>query len=108
MSKRICAAICLTQIVLWFSFSLAGCSSRQFTSTPRSAVEQMLLSGAVDRALEKFDLPVLKGRRVRLDFTNLKAYDVEYIKTATRARLAKIGAVLVEADDQAQYVVEVA
>jgi len=50
-----------------------GCASRHVTNTPRSAIEQLLLSGAVDRALEKFSLPELSGKKLFVDFTNLKA-----------------------------------
>ncbi|MHC4563609.1 MAG: DUF6655 family protein [Planctomycetota bacterium] len=86
----------------------AGCSSRPVTSTPRSAIEQMLLSGAVDRALEKFYLRELVGRKVYIDFTNLSCYDVEYVRLATRARFARMRAVLVDKAEDADYVVEVA
>ncbi len=84
-----------------------GCASRHVTNTPRSAIEQLLLSGAVDRALEKFSLPELSGKKLFVDFTNLKAYDAEYIKVATRARMAELGAVLVDKAEQADLVAEV-
>jgi len=87
---------------------LAGCTSRTLTSTPRSAIEQLLLSGAVDRSLEKLRLPEAIGKKVFLDFANLKAYDVEYIRAATRARFAKIGALLVEKPEDADLIAEVA
>ncbi len=85
-----------------------GCSSRVLTNTPRSAIEQMLLSGAVDKALEKLQLPEIEGKKVFLDFANLKAYDAEYIKVATRARFAELGAVLMDKADAADLTAEVA
>ncbi|KKK88137.1 hypothetical protein LCGC14_2746190, partial [marine sediment metagenome] len=85
----------------------AGCSSRLVTNTPRSALEQLLLSEAVDRALAKLQLPEISGKKVHADFTNLKAYDQEYIKVATRARLAQLGGILVDKADQADLVAEV-
>jgi len=87
---------------------LAGCQTRTATNTPRTAIEQMLLSGAVDAALDKLQIPGIDGRKVYLDFTNLKAYDVEYIRVATRARFSQLGASLVDAADGADYIVEVA
>ena len=90
------------------SAMLAGCSSRVLTNTPRSAIEQMLLSGAVDKALAKFEHPGMAGRKVFVDFANLKAYDAEYIKVATRARFCELGAVLAEKPDDADLVAEVA
>jgi len=86
----------------------AGCSSRTISTTPRTAIEQMLLSGAVDLALQKVDLAELHDRTVYLDFTNLKAYDAEYIQVATRARFARLGAVLAPKAEGAEYVAEVA
>ncbi len=94
--------------MLTCSLAAAGCSSRLVTNTSRSAIEQMLLSRAVDKALAKLELPELAGSRVNVDFTNLKAYDQEYIKVATRARIAELGATLVVAPADAEFTVEVA
>jgi len=85
-----------------------GCKSRVLTNTPRSAIEQLLLSGAVDRALDNFDLPNLAGWKVHVDFTNLKTFDVEYVRLATRVRVARLGATLVEKAEEADYTVEIA
>lgn len=87
---------------------VGGCASRVVSNTPRTAIEQMLLSGAVDASLEKFTLPEMSGRKVFLDFSNLKAYDVEYITVATRARFARLGAILVAKPEEAEYTAEVA
>jgi hypothetical protein len=93
--------------LLVVSLLCVGCSSRLLTHTPRSAIEQLLLSRCVDKALEKLRLPELDGRKAYVDFTNLKAYDQEYIKVATRARVAQLGATLVDKADEADYIVEV-
>ena len=87
---------------------LPGCVSRTFSTTPRTAVEQLLLSAAVDRAVERINLPELSGKTVFLDFANLKAYDAEYIRVATRARFSQLGARLVPAAEGADYVAEIA
>ena len=87
---------------------LGGCRSRPITNTPRSAVEQLLLSGAVDRALDRLRIPEVVGKKLYLDFTNLKGYDVEYVRVATRVRFAHMGATLVEKAEEADYTVEVA
>ena len=86
----------------------AGCSARQVTNTPRSALEQLLLSGAVDTALEGLQLPEVSGKKLHVDFTNLKAYDVEYVRLAARVRFAQLGAVLVEKPEEADLIAEVA
>lgn len=67
-----------------------------------------MLSSAVDKALEKFRLPELSQKKAFVDFSNLKAYDQEYIKVAVRARIAELGATLVEKAEDADLVVEVA
>ena len=96
--------------IIWTSLLVtftAGCGTRTFTNTERAAIEQLLLSGAVDNALEKLDIPQLAGKKTYLDFTNLKSYDLEYVKAAVRARFAEIGAHLAEDAKQADYVVEI-
>ena len=94
----------LTGILL---LGTAGCSTRNFTNTPRTAIEQLLLSAAVDRAVEKINIPQIAGQKTYLDFANLKAYDAEYITTALRARFAQLGAVLVEKPDQAACIAQI-
>jgi len=87
---------------------LAGCSTRTISTTPRTAIEQMLLSTAVDTALEKFELPQVSGRNVYVDLTNLTGDDAQYMKVAVRARFAEIGATLTDTPDQAEFIAEIA
>jgi hypothetical protein len=94
--------------VVFASGLLVGCSTRTVTSTPRSAIEQLLLSRAVDKALARFDMPELRGRKVHADFANLQCTDADYVKVALRARMAEQGATLVAAGDKPDYTVEVA
>ena len=96
--------------IIWTSLLVtfaAGCGTRAFTNTERTAIEQLLLSGAVDNALEKLDIPQLAGKKTYLDFTNLKSYDIEYVKAAVRARFVEIGTLLTEEAEQADYVAEI-
>ncbi len=76
--------------------------------TPRTAIEQLLLTSAVDRAMEKLEMPMLRGAKVYVDFTNLNCTDAEYVKVALRARVARLGATLVAAADKADCTMEVA
>jgi len=78
------------------------------SNTPRTAIEQLLLSSAVDHALAKLDLPEAAGKKVFVDFTYLQAVDAEYIKVAARARFAQIGATLVDKSEKADLIAEVA
>jgi hypothetical protein len=90
------------------AFLAGGCMSRVISYTPRTAVEQMLLSGAVDRALTKFQLPIFRGRKVFLDFSNLEGTDSGYVRSALRAHVAELGATLVTTSEQAHLTVEAA
>ena len=87
---------------------LTGCSARKVSMTSRTAIEQLLLSGAVDAAMEKFDMPMLRGSRVYVDFTNLKCTDAEYVKLALRVRVAQQGATLVDAAEKSDCILEAA
>lgn len=86
---------------------MGGCTTRAFTNTPRTAIEQLLLSAAVDNAVAKFHVPQLAGRKTYLDFSYLNCFDVEYVKAAVRARFAQIGADLVKDPEQADYIAEI-
>ncbi|MHC4103478.1 MAG: DUF6655 family protein, partial [Planctomycetota bacterium] len=98
---------CLTLAVLIVIHS-AGCATRTVSNSPRTAIEQMLLSTAVDTALEKFELPQAKGKKVYIDLTNLSGPDSEYMKVAIRGRFAEIGATLTNTLDDAELIAEVA
>lgn len=100
-----CFRFCLTSCVL---LTACGCLTRTYSNTPRTALEQLLISGAVDEALAKFHVPELAGRKVYVDCTNLEAYDAAYVKVATRARFAREGATVVEDAESCEYVAEVA
>ncbi len=83
--------------------SVSGCSMRSVSSTPRTAIEQLLLSAAVDNALSKMEVQELSGSKVYPDFSHLEGYDVEYIKLAFYARLAELGVTVVGTAEQADY-----
>jgi hypothetical protein len=91
----------------FLSVLVIGCASRKFSNTERTAVEQLLLSTAVDNAVGKFHIPQLAGKKTYLDFSNLNCYDAEYVKTAVRARFTEIGTSLVEEQNQADYIAEI-
>jgi len=88
-------------------FALEGCTTRSVSNTQRTAIEQLLLSGAVDNALSKVQLPQLDGAKIYLDFSNLQGYDIEYIKSAVKAQMAENGSIIVEKAEEADYMVGV-
>lgn len=95
-------------IVIVVAASAGGCQTRPVTNTPRSAIEQLLLSGAADLALDKFEMRELRGKKVYVDASYLSCYDKEYVHLATRVRFAEKGAIVVDSADEADYVVQIA
>ena len=92
----------------------AGCGTTQM----RSGTEQLLLSNAVDRSIDRIDLSALDGETVFLDATYIKPdklhnssgadnyVNASYIISALRQKLITSGCQLKTAADQAEYVVE--
>ena len=91
--------------------SAAGCVNKQRMTEPvRSVGEQLLLSTAIDRTLSELDMEAigrLKGFKVYLSTTYLKALDQEYLIGSLRDLLFSSGALVVDDPVQAQMIVEV-
>jgi len=97
----------LLRAALLVAMALAcGCMSARTTDTARTAVEQLLLSTAADRAVKELDVDVLDGRKVFLDVSNVEAYDKGYVIDAIRDRLGRQGALFVDDAAKADVVVE--
>jgi len=94
-------------LLVLFSAFWAGCTTRTVSSTPRTAIEQLLLSTAVDLAFDKISLPKLADKKVYLDFSNLQSYDSEYVKSAFKTYVASTGAAIVEKPEQADYIIQI-
>ena len=88
--------------------ALAGCG----TTTKRVATEQLLLSDAVDTAINKIDFSHLSGRSVYLDTTYLRPIrgiafvNADYIISSLRQQLIAARCNLMENRDQADVIVE--
>jgi len=89
----------------------SGCVNKQRMTEPAQSVgEQLLLSTAIDRALSELDTEAigrLKGFKVYLSTTYLKALDQEYLIGSLRDLLFSSGVLLVDDVSLAQMVVEV-
>lgn len=93
---------------------LAGCAlPREVTKTPRSAVEQLLLTQALNRSLVDIMLPLARDEPVVMDVTGLQSgfssplSDLVFIKDAVAARLGTLGYRVVKNEADASYVVRV-
>lgn len=85
----------------------AGCGTTRMTDTARSATEQLLVSQAIDRSVNKLDFSSLAGREVFFEEKCLKGVSDEgYLASSLRCKLLADGCVLVEDRAKATYVVE--
>jgi len=86
---------------------LAGCSTARETEPARTATEQLLISTAVDRALDRMNLKIPEGTKIWVDAANFEGYDQKYAVGAIRDRLMREGGRLVADRGQADAVVEI-
>ncbi|MGH6621942.1 MAG: DUF6655 family protein [Alphaproteobacteria bacterium] len=89
------------------ALALGACSTQKESAPPRTATEQLLISTAVDRAMDGLDLTISPGTKVFVNAENLEGTDSKYAVAAIRDRLLRKGAALVADRGQAQAVVEV-
>jgi hypothetical protein len=86
---------------------LAGCSTTRESEPARTATEQLLISTAVDRALDRMNLKIPEGTKIWVDAANFDGYDQKYAVGAIRDRLMREGGRLVGDRGQADAVVEI-
>ncbi len=84
----------------------SGCTSMKTTNTARSSTEQMLVSNAVDQALDKIDFRPFSGRSVYLEEKYVDCVDKAYVVSSIRHRVLHSGARLVDKADDADVVLE--
>ena len=93
-------------VILWVSVVCCGCTSMKTTNTARSSTEQLLVSNAVDQALDKVDFRPFAGHAVFLDEKYVDCVDKAYVIASVRHRLLHVGASLADKVDDAQVVLE--
>ena len=101
------ASVCLGATLLMLA---AGCGSVHETLPPRSAMEQLLISTAADRAIETLPLPTgwMRDKAIFVETANLEAYDKPYVVQKVRDFVIKHGGRLAEEAESADIVLEVA
>ncbi len=97
---------CLLAVSTAVCFS-SGCGTTRQTDTPRTAIEQLLVSTAVDQALRMVDFSPLAGKAVFVDERYLDAVDKRYIVASIRYHLLLAGARLRDSKKDADVVLEV-
>lgn len=84
-----------------------GCGTTKWSDTQRTATEQLLVSDAIDRAVQKMNFELLFGKKVFFDPTYLgDTVDRDYLVSSIRQHLLASGCVLTANRQEADYVVE--
>lgn len=86
---------------------LSGCATRKQSDTARTGVEQLLISSAVDRALDKVDYRPIAKAKVYVEEKYLDCVDKNYVFVALHQRLLRHDCELVAKAEDADVVVEV-
>lgn len=84
-----------------------GCGTTRRSDTGRTALEQLLISDAVDQAVARVDFSALAGKEVYFDPQYLGGtVDEKYLVSTIRQHLLHHGCILQEDRSEATYVVE--
>jgi hypothetical protein len=84
-----------------------GCGTTRSTDTNRTATEQLLISNAIDKAVQSVDLKTLAGQTVYLDDSRLgEVVDRNYLISTLRQHILASGCNLKDQKDQADFIVE--
>lgn len=97
-------AMCL--FVLSLTVSVAGCTTAGTTNTARSSTEQLLISNAIDQALDKIDFTPFAGQAVFVDDKYVDCTDKSFVVSSVRHRIARAGGLLTASPDDARIHVE--
>jgi hypothetical protein len=106
MHRQLCFlfAVFLAAMIL---LPFAGCGTTRSTDTTRTATEQLLISDAIDRAVQSMNFRTLSGQTVFLDDTKLTdTVDKNYYISTLRQQLLANGCDLRDKRDEADFIVE--
>ncbi len=86
---------------------LSGCMTTKESDTSRTGVEQLLLSSATDKALDKVDFAPIARAKVFVDTQYLDCTDKNYVIVSLHQHLLRQQCLLVDKKDDADVVVEI-
>ena len=87
--------------------ALVGCGTTRSTDSARTATEQLLISDAIDRAVQTVDLGPLRGQTVFLDDSRLSdVVDKNYLVSTLRQHILASGCTLKDKREDADFIVE--
>ncbi len=84
----------------------SGCAKNVTSNTARTGTEQLLISNAIDQALDKVDFGAFSGEKIALEEKYLDAVDKSYLMSSIRHRLAYYGATVVSDAKEADIILE--
>lgn len=96
----------LTTLLCGLLVVAAGCANAKTSNTARTAVEQMLISNAVDQSLDKVDFRPFAGRKVYLEEKYVDCQDKSYVIASVRHRILAHGGRLVSKPEDAEVGIE--
>jgi Family of unknown function (DUF6655) len=87
--------------------ALAGCGTTRSSDSMRTATEQLLISDAIDRAVQTIDFNPLCEQSVYLDSSRLQSVvDKDYLVSTIRQHLLASGCTLRDKREEADFIVE--
>ena len=96
-----------TAVLIVLCTMLASCTTSRETNPQRTATEQLLLSTAVDHAVENLRLDIAPGAKVFVDSSNFEGLDSRYAVGALRDLVLRLGGKLVSDRASSETVVEI-
>lgn len=102
---RGCWTICLT-LAASLPAAMVGCATVKQSDTSRTGVEQLLVSSAIDRALNKVDWSPISGAPVYVETKYLDCVDKNYLIVSVHQRLMANGCTLVDKVEDSAVTVE--
>jgi hypothetical protein len=96
-------------LALWLCLPavLCGCATVKQSDTSRTGVEQLLVSSAIDRALNKIDWAPIRGAPVYIETKYLDCVDKNYLIVSLHQRLLANGCTLVDKAEESAVTIEV-
>lgn len=92
----------LALALLW----CVGCGTTKWSDSSRTGTEQLLISAAVDRAINEIDFKPMAGKSVYFDTQYLKGVtDENYVTSSLMQHMLSYGMILNDKRDEADYVV---
>ncbi len=86
---------------------LTGCGTTRSTDSLRTATEQLLISDAIDRAVQMVSIDPLAGKAVYLDESKLsEVVDRNYLISTLRQHLMANGCILRDKREDAEFIIE--